>query len=255
MKALVVVPTYDERANLERLVRSVLAQDPGLHVLVVDDASPDGTGRLADELAREEPRVRVLHRPAKRGLGTAYVDGFRHALRETDAACVLQMDADLSHDPAALGSFLRAIEDCDVVVGSRYRDGVRVVDWPLERLLISALANVYARLVTGVPVYDLTSGFKCYRRSALERIPLERIRSDGYAFQIEIVTRAFRRGLRVREIPIVFTERADGRSKLSWRIAWEAAWIVWWLRLTSGRDRLEARSAAAGAPAPDGEAH
>ena len=161
MKALVVVPTYEERENLERLIPAVLAQSPALHVLVVDDASPDGTGELADAIAAREPRVRVLHRPAKSGPGTAYVEAFRYALRETDAAYVLQMDADFSHDPAALGAFLEAIETCDVVVGSRYRDGVRVINWPLPRLVISVLANLYARLVTGVPVRDLTSGFKC----------------------------------------------------------------------------------------------
>lgn len=231
MRALVVIPTYDERENLERLVAAILAQGPDLHVLVVDDASPDGTGVLAAELAKHEPRLHVLHRPGKAGLGTAYVDGFHWALRETDARFVLQMDADFSHDPSALPGFLAAIEGCDVVVGSRYRDGVRVVNWPLPRLVTSVLANVYAGIVTGVPVRDLTSGFKCFRRSALEQIPLARIRSDGYAFQIETSYRAWRRGLAIREIPIVFTDRSDGRSKLSWGIAWEAVWIVWWLRL------------------------
>jgi dolichol-phosphate mannosyltransferase len=237
MKALVVVPTYEERENVERLIPAILAQSPHLHVLVVDDASPDGTGQIVDAIAAREPRVRVLHRNAKSGLGTAYVEGFREALRDPDVAYVLQMDADLSHDPAALGTFLDAIRDSDVVLGSRYRNGVRVIDWPLHRLVVSVLANLYARWVTGVPVHDLTSGFKCYRRAVLEAIPLERVRSDGYAFQIEIVYRAWAKGLRVREIPIVFTDRVDGRSKLSTGIAWEAAWIVWWLRLAIRRER------------------
>jgi dolichol-phosphate mannosyltransferase len=230
MKALVVVPTYDERENLARLVPAVLAQDPGLHLLVVDDASPDGTGALADALAAEEPRVRVLHRPAKRGLGTAYVEGVRYALDKTDADFVLQMDADFSHDPAAIGDFLAAAAECDLVVGSRYRDGLRVHHWPIGRLATSLAANGYAAAVTGVPIRDLTSGYKCYRRSALEQIPLGLLRSDGYAFQIETVVHAWRRGLRVRELPITFTDRIDGRSKLSWRVVWEAVWIVWSLR-------------------------
>lgn len=231
MKALVVVPTYEERGNLARIVPAILAQDPRLQVLVVDDSSPDGTGEMARKMAEEEPRLHVLQRPAKRGLGTAYVEGFRYALRETTAPVVLQMDADFSHDPAAIPAFLEAIEDCDVVVGSRYRGGVRVINWPIERVVVSIAANFYASKVTGVPVQDLTSGFKCYRRSALERIPLDRLRSDGYAFQIETVVHAWRRGLAVREIPIVFTDRVDGVSKLSRGIVWEAIWIPWSLRL------------------------
>lgn len=231
MKGLVVVPTYDERDNLPRLVPAILAQDPDLHVLVVDDASPDGTGRVADELAKQEPRLRVLHRAGKYGLGSAYVEGFRYALRDTDARFVVQMDADFSHDPRALPELLVAGESADVVVGSRYAGGVRVMNWPLWRLFVSVAANAYASRVTGAPVRDLTSGFKCWRREALERLALDGIRSDGYAFQIETVVLAWRRGLRVREAPIVFTDRVDGESKLSRRILWEAAWIVWWLRL------------------------
>jgi len=231
MKCLVVVPTYDERENLGRFVPAVLAQDPDVHVLVVDDASPDGTGRLADEIAAREPRLHVLHRPAKLGLGTAYVEGFQYALRKTDARFVIQMDADFSHDPAAIPGLLAAMERCDVAVGSRYAGGVRVINWPLRRLLLSILANVYAARVTGLDVVDVTSGFKCYRRAVLEQLPLERIRSDGYGFNVEMVVLAAYRGMRVVEIPIVFTERVDGRSKLSRRIIWEAAWLVWWLRI------------------------
>lgn len=231
MKVQVVVPTYDERENLERFVTKVLAQDPDLHVLVIDDASPDGTGALADALAAREPRLRVLHRPAKLGLGSAYVEGFRYALRQTDARFVIQMDADLSHDPADVPALLAAAEEADIAVGSRYAGGIRVINWPLRRLLLSVLANSYARLVTGVNVRDLTSGFKCYRRSTLERISIDQIRSDGYAFNIETVVRAAQRGLTLREVPIVFTERVDGRSKLSRAILFEAAWLVWWLRI------------------------
>ncbi len=231
MKALVVVPTYDERANLARITAGILDQGPDIHVLVVDDASPDGTGLLADELAAREPRLRVLHRSGKLGLGSAYVEGFRHALRETDARFVFQMDADLSHDPAAIPGLLEAADaSCDVAVGSRYCGGVRVIDWPLRRLVISVTANFYAARVTGVHLDDLTSGFKCYRRAVLEALPLERIRSDGYAFNIEVVVRAAQRGFRIQELPIVFTERVKGRSKLSRRILWEAAWLVWRLR-------------------------
>ncbi len=200
------------------------------HLLVVDDSSPDGAGALADAIAAREARVRVLHRPAKRGLGTAYIEAFRYALDKTDASLVLQMDADFSHDPSAPGSFVEAAEECDVVVGSRHHGGVRVVNWPLRRLASSLAANPYAAAGTDVPIRGLTSGFNCYRRSALEQLPLEAFRSDGYAFQIETVVHAWRRGLRVQELPIVFTDRVNGRSKLGWRVLWEATWIVWSLR-------------------------
>ena len=237
MKGVVVIPTYEERSNLRALVPAILEPHPDLELLVVDDASPDGTGELADALAAEDPRVHVLHRPRKLGLGSAYRDGFRFALEKTDAEVVLQMDADFSHDPAALGSFLEAIESCDVVVGSRYRDGIRLLNWPFWRLSFSVGANLYASLVTGAPIRDLTSGFKCFRRSALEELPLEQIRSDGYGFQIETAVHAWQRGLRVREIPIVFNDRVAGRSKLSRRIVWEAAWVVWALRFGRRRGR------------------
>lgn len=232
MKALVVVPTYDERENLAQIVTAILAQDPQVHVLIVDDASPDGTGELADLLSAADPRVRVLHRSGKLGLGSAYVEGFQHALRETDARFVIQMDADFSHDPGVIPDLLAAMGDCDVCVGSRYQGGVRVLNWPLRRLLISLSANFYAARATGVRLHDLTSGFKCYRREVLEVLPLDRIRSDGYAFNIEMVVLAAYRGMRVHEIPIVFRERVDGQSKLSKRILIEAAWLVWWLRIS-----------------------
>jgi dolichol-phosphate mannosyltransferase len=231
MKALVIIPTYNESQNLPRIVPRVLAQDPELHILVVDDNSPDGTGRIADELSAREPRVHVLHRPGKGGLGPAYIAGFQWALRETDTRFVFEMDADFSHDPDSIPEFLEVIEDVDLVVGSRYLQGVTVINWPLSRLILSVGANIYASLVTGLPLRDCTGGFKCFRRETLEQLPLERVRSDGYSFQIELNFQVWRRGLRIKEIPIIFTDRVQGQSKMSRRIIWEAAWMVWRLRL------------------------
>jgi dolichol-phosphate mannosyltransferase len=235
MKALVVIPTYNERDNILRLIPRVLEQDPQLHVLVVDDNSPDGTGALVDQLAEREPRLRVLHRQGKQGLGSAYIAGFRHALEHTDAEFVFEMDADFSHDPAAIPHFLSAAEDADLVVGSRYVNGVTVINWPLSRLILSVSANIYASKITGLPLKDCTGGFKCFRRRTLEALPLERIHSDGYSFQIEVNYHAHRLKLRIVEIPIIFTDRVIGVSKMSRRIIWEAAWMVWRLRLLRGR--------------------
>lgn len=212
------------------LIEQVLPIDAALHVLVVDDSSPDGTGDLVEEYGRKEPRVSVLRRPGKMGLGTAYVAGFRRALAD-GADLVLEMDADHSHDPRHLPALLAAAETHDVVLGSRYLHGVNVVNWPLSRLILSKFANMYARFVTGVPVCDLTGGYKCFRRVVLEGIELERIRSDGYAFQIELTWMAWRLGYRITEVPIIFWERQAGASKLSRRIIWEALWLVWRLRL------------------------
>ena len=237
-RALVIVPTYDERDNVTRLIRTVLAQDPRLEVLVVDDASPDGTGMLVDDIAAVEPRVHVLHRSAKLGLGTAYLAGFRWAL-ERDYAYVFEMDADFSHDPAHLPQFLRAIQSADLVLGSRYREGrVTVVNWPMARLLLSYFANIYARVVTGLQLYDSTGGFKCFRREVLAAIDLEKVRSNGYAFQIEMSFRAWKRGFRIVEIPIVFVDRTEGTSKMSKRIVREAVWMVWRLRWWSLTGKL-----------------
>ncbi len=234
MKAIVVVPTYDEAENIERLVREVRTLPDGLEVVVVDDNSPDGTGRLADGLAAEDPGVHVIHRRGKLGLGTAYVEGFKLALaRGADA--VLEMDADFSHDPAAIPRLLRKLEEgYDLVVGSRYLDGGRVVNWSLSRLALSRLATLYVDLVTGMGAHvvtDATAGFKCYRRRVLESIDLDRIHSNGYAFQIEMKYRAYRRGFKLAEIPIVFTDRRVGQSKMTKRIILEALWVVWRLRL------------------------
>jgi dolichol-phosphate mannosyltransferase len=229
-RALVVVPTYNEAVNLPLIVPQILAQDPRLDVLVVDDNSPDGTGHLADQMAAADMRVQVLHRPGKGGLGKAYLAGFRWAL-ERDYEFVFEMDADFSHDPKFLVDFLRAVEDADLVIGSRYKTGVNVINWPISRLLLSLGANQYARWITGMPIMDSTGGFKCFRRKVLEAIDLERVRSNGYAFQIEMSFRAWKKGFRLVEIPIVFTDRVEGQSKMNKRIVREAIWMVWWLRL------------------------
>ena len=230
-RALVIVPTYNELSNLPQIVPQILAQDERIEVLIVDDNSPDGTGKLADELARESPRIHVIHREGKQGLGTAYIAGFRWAL-ERDYEYVFEMDADHSHDPKHLPEFLEAVQDADLVLGSRYLDGrVTVVNWPMTRLILSYFANIYARLVTGNKLCDATGGYKCFRRRVLEAIELDLVRSNGYSFQIEMSFRARRKGFRITEIPIVFVDRTDGESKMSGTIVREAIWMVWRLRL------------------------
>ncbi len=237
-KALVIIPTYNERENVPKLVPLVLAQDARIEILIIDDNSPDGTGALADDLARTEPRVHVLHRAGKLGLGTAYIAGFHWGI-EQGYEWLQEMDADFSHDPSHLPQFLEAIQEYDVVIGSRYLDArVTVVNWPIKRLLLSYYANVYARVVTGLPVWDATAGYKCYRRQVLEAIPLDRVESQGYAFQIEMKFRAWRRGFRLGEIPIVFVDRTLGESKMSRRIFREAVLKVWKLRWLDVRRRL-----------------
>jgi len=224
----VVIPTYNEARNLEPLARALLAE-PRAGLVVVDDNSPDGTGRLADRLAAETGRVEVVHRPEKLGLGTAYRAGFRRAL-DIEAQYVMTMDADLSHDPAALPSFLEASEDLDLVIGSRYLRGVSVLNWSIERILLSWFANQYVRSITGLRLSDCTSGYRLYRRELLERIGLEEIRSSGYSFLVEMACRAVWMGFRVGEIQIVFAERREGRSKMSKRDIAEAALTPWRLR-------------------------
>jgi dolichol-phosphate mannosyltransferase len=229
-KALVIVPTYNERENIRRLVNSVLRQDGRLEMLVVDDGSPDGTGEIVQEIEASDSRVHLLARPHKMGLGTAYIAGFRWAL-ERDYDFIMEMDADFSHDPAHLPQFLSAIADADLVLGSRYQQGrVTVVNWPISRLILSYSANLYARAVTGLPVWDATGGFKCFRRSVLEAIDFSKVRSNGYAFQIEMSFRAWKRNFRITEIPIVFVDRTEGTSKMSKSIVREAIWMVWRLR-------------------------
>jgi len=238
MKALVIIPTYNECENIPDIVPDVLARDERLHVLVVDDNSPDGTGQLADDLARTHTgRVFVLHREAKEGLGQAYLAGFRWAL-ERDFDLVFEMDADFSHNPEHLPDFLTAITDADLVLGSRYISGVNVVNWPMSRLLLSYNANVYSRIVTGLPLKDATGGFKCFRREVLEAIDLDAVRSNGYSFQIEMSFRAFKKGFRLKEIPIVFVDRQSGASKMSKKIVREAIWMVWRLRALSVLGKL-----------------
>jgi dolichol-phosphate mannosyltransferase len=237
MKALVIVPTYNEVDNIKSLIQQVLEVDDRLHVLVVDDNSQDGTGDVVEEMAKHSDRVHALHRPAKLGLGTAYVAGFQYALK-SDYGCAFEMDADFSHDPAEIPTFLSKIEKYDLVIGSRYLDGVSVINWPMTRLLLSYLANLYARVVTGVPVKDLTGGFKCFRRSVLEAIDLSKVRSDGYAFQIEMNFKSYHEGFRLIEIPIIFVERRAGVSKMSKKIIWEAFWLVWRLRLNTLKSRF-----------------
>ncbi len=236
-RAIVVIPTYNEAENLPLLVPEVLAQDPRIEVLVVDDNSPDGTGKLADELAETSSRVHVLHRPLKQGLGPAYRAGLARAL-ELGADFVIQMDADFSHPPETLRTMLAEIEDHDVVLGSRYLHGITVVNWPIERILLSYVGNWYARRVTGLPVTDTTGGYRCVRRSLLEKIGFEHIRTDGYAFQIEMNYRFVKHGARIKEIEFFFLDRTRGTSKLTLRIGLEALWVVWWLRIADWLGRL-----------------
>ncbi|MDP8924115.1 MAG: polyprenol monophosphomannose synthase [Chloroflexota bacterium] len=237
MKSLVIVPTYNERENVPRLLPAILDQDPSFHVLVVDDDSPDGTGRLADELAATEPRVHVIHRDGKRGLGTAYVAGFKWAL-DHGFDYVFEMDADFSHDPADLPRLLAAAMGGDVSIGSRWVTGGGTQNWSLLRTLISRGGSLYAKLILGVPVNDLTSGFKCFASAVLRRLDLDEIHSNGYAFQVEVNYRCHRLGYRIAEVPIMFVDRRVGRSKMSPWIVLEAMGVVWKLRLygdSSGR--------------------
>jgi dolichol-phosphate mannosyltransferase len=228
-KALLCLPTYDERENLAPMIEAILAAVPQLEVLVIDDNSPDGTGRLADEIAAREPRVKVLHRAGKEGLGRAYLAGFAWALAR-DYELVLEMDCDFSHDPKYLPGMLAAAGEADLVLGSRYVEGGGTVNWGWLRKLISRGGSLYARTILGLSVRDLTGGFKCFRREVLEAIDLASVECTGYAFQIELTYRAARRGFRIRELPIVFADRRVGHSKMSRRIVLEAIRKVWSIR-------------------------
>ena len=236
-RCVVVIPTYNEAENLPLLVPQVLAQDSGIEVLVVDDDSPDGTGKVADDLADANPRVHTLHRTAKQGLGPAYRAGFARAL-DLGADFVIQMDADFSHPPEKIREMLAEIEEYDVVMGSRYVHGITVVNWPIERILLSYYGNWYVRKVTRLPIRDTTGGFRCIRRSVLESIGFERIRANGYAFQMELNYRFVKHGARVKEIPFFFLDRTRGTSKLTIRIGLETLWLAWWLRLSDLLGRL-----------------
>ncbi len=231
-KAVVVIPTYNERENLEKLVNAVLVQDDNIHVLIVDDNSPDGTGELADSMAASNGNIHVLHRRGKMGLGSAYREGFKIALG-MGADYIVEMDADFSHDPAMLPLFFEKMKECDLVIGSRYLNGVSVVNWPLRRLMLSYFASVYTRTITGLRVSDCTSGFKCFRREVLESIAPERIKSDGYSFQIEMNFRCMENGFRIGEVPIIFIDRHAGTSKMSKKIVREAVFMVWKLKIGS----------------------
>jgi dolichol-phosphate mannosyltransferase len=234
----VVIPTFNEAVNLPQIIPQTLAKDSRLEVLVVDDNSPDRTGLIADEMARLDRRAHVIHREGKLGLGTAYITGFKWAL-ERDYDYIFEMDADFSHDPGHLPEFLKAIQDADIVLGSRYLQGrVTVVNWPMSRLMLSYLANIYARWFTGVRIWDLTGGFKCFRRRVLEAIDLSQVVSNGYAFQIEMSVRAWRKGFKFREIPIVFVDRTEGQSKMNRAIVREAVWKVPRLRLMAWFGRI-----------------
>ncbi len=229
-QTLIIVPTYNERDNLPRMAAKLLSLPVAVDVLVVDDNSPDGTGKIADEIATKHPQIHVLHRTEKNGLGRAYIAGFKWAL-EKNYEFIFEMDCDFSHDPEEIPNFLKAVENADLVLGSRYDGGVRVINWPLKRLLLSRFAGIYVWLITGMPLSDPTGGFKCFRRRALQFLNLEAVQSNGYSFQIELTHRLWRDGFKVVETPIIFTERVQGSSKLSRNIVFEAFWMVWWLWL------------------------
>jgi len=231
-KVVIVVPTYNEIENVERLVESVCSYQPGINILFVDDSSPDGTATLIKKMQQKRNCIHLLERPVKEGLGRAYIAGFKVALKK-GFQYIFEMDADFSHDPKEIPNFLKAIEDNDLVLGSRYIKGVNVVNWPLRRLLLSYFANMYTRIVTGLPIQDATGGFKCFRREVLENIDLDKIDSNGYGFQIELSFKAWKKGYRVKEIPIIFVDRQFGESKLSKNIMWEAIFLVWKLRFSS----------------------
>lgn len=237
-ETVIIVPTYNERDNLPQLVKRLMAQPVELDVLVVDDNSPDGTGQVADEIAAANPHVHVLHRQEKNGLGRAYIAGFEWALAR-DYEFIFEMDADFSHNPADVPAFLQAAktESADLVLGSRYANGIRVINWPLNRLLLSIFAGKYVRVITGMRISDPTGGFKCFRRRALQAIDLPTVTSNGYSFQIELTHRVWRRGMRISEVPIIFTDRFQGTSKMSKEIVREALWVVFKLWLENGLRR------------------
>ena len=230
MKTLIISPTYNERKNVGELIRRLLSIDSNYHILIVDDNSPDGTGDYIETLKKEEPNLNLLRRPGKAGLGKAYCAGFQWALKH-DYDAIIQMDADMSHDPDDVPKLIHGLRDADLVIGSRYIQGVSVVNWPIRRLMLSYGANLYSRIVTGLPIRDATGGFKCWRREVLAALDLGKIKSQGYSFQIEMTFRAWRKGFRVKEVSIIFIDRTVGESKMSKLIMLEAILMVWRLRL------------------------
>lgn len=229
-KSLVIIPTYNELENIPKLIPIVLAQDERIHLLIVDDNSPDGTANFVEGEMKTNERIHLLKREKKLGLGTAYIAGFRYAL-QNGYDFIFEMDADFSHDPNELKNFLTEIKNYDLVLGSRYIHGIRVLNWPMRRLLLSFFASVYTRVITGMPIRDATGGFKCFRRKVLETIDLDKVKSNGYSFQIEMTFKAYSKGFKIKEIPIVFVDRIKGKSKMSKKIVREAVIMVWKLRL------------------------
>lgn len=231
-KTLVIIPTYNEMENIPKLIPIVLSKDDSIDILIIDDNSQDGTAQFVIEQKESNPRIHLIQREKKLGLGTAYIAGFKYALANS-YDFVFEMDADFSHNPKEIPNFLKAIKDYDLVLGSRYIDGVRVLNWPMRRLLLSFFASVYTRIITGMPIRDATGGFKCFRRKVLESIDLDKVQSNGYSFQIEMTFKAFKKGFKIKEIPIVFMDRVKGTSKMSKKIVYEAVFMVWKLRIKS----------------------
>lgn len=229
-KVLIIIPTYNESENVPRLVDEIFSIQKEVHILFVDDKSPDGTATIIKGIQKDNNQVHLLERAGKFGLGTAYLTGFKYALGK-GYEYIFEMDADFSHDPKEIPNFLKAIEEYDLVLGSRYKHGVNVVNWSMRRLLLSFFANMYTRIVAGLPIRDATGGFKCFRREVLEALDFKDIKSNGYAFQIEVSFKAWRKGFKILEIPIIFIDRQAGVSKISKSIMWEALFLVWKLRL------------------------
>jgi dolichol-phosphate mannosyltransferase len=231
-RTLVVVPTYNEAENIEKLINAVMSQDPNIEMLIVDDNSPDGTYKLVEDIQQVNKRIHLIKRAGKMGLGTAYVTGFKYAI-ENKFDYVMEMDADFSHDPNELPNFLKLIKDYDLVLGSRYINGVRILNWPLRRLMLSYGASLYTRIITGMPIKDTTGGFKCFNIRVLEAINLDNIHSNGYAFQIEMNFKVWKKGFKIFEHPITFVDRRYGISKMSKKIVYEAVFLVWKLKFKS----------------------
>ena len=236
-KTLIIIPTYNEADNIRKIINEIFNLNLSLDILVVDDNSPDGTSNIIEEISKNFNNIKLIKREGKLGLGTAYVAGFKYALKN-GYDYIFEMDADFSHDPKEIPKFLEKIKECDLVLGSRYIKGVNVINWPLSRLLLSYGANIYTRLITGMPIKDSTGGYKCFKRKVLERIDLEKIHSGGYAFQIEMNYRAWSKGFSIAEIPIIFVDRLEGKSKMSKLIVREAIWMVWKLRILKILNRL-----------------
>lgn len=231
-KSIIIIPTYNELSNIQKLIPILRSEYPQVDILVVDDNSPDGTGQVVKEISEKDSSVKLIEREGKLGLGTAYVRGFKYML-ENGYDVALEMDADFSHDPKVIKTFLKEIDEYDLVLGSRYSDGVNVVNWPMSRLLLSYFANIYTKVITGMPICDATGGYKCFRREVLQAINLDKVTSNGYSFQIEMNFKAWKKGFKIKEVPIVFVDRTEGSSKMSKSIVYEAIFMVWKLRFAS----------------------